>query len=90
VTPNVPPRAPPARRESHVSVGGAPLDPPKIYTMAVPDFMVEGGDDYGMLDGQRMLIGPESATLIALALEDYIKAHSPVAPRVEGRIAIAQ
>src|SRR5262245_5704251 len=82
----VEPRAPAGRRVSDVKVGGADLDPGRAYTLVVPDFMLEGGDGYTMLAGERVLVGRETGTVIAVALENYIKAQREVKPAIEGRI----
>lgn len=73
-----------------VKARGEPLDPNKIYTLAIPDYMLLGGDGYGMFSGQRVLIGPESGNLIVTALEKYAAARREVAPAIEGRITIAR
>jgi 2',3'-cyclic-nucleotide 2'-phosphodiesterase (5'-nucleotidase family) len=83
-------RAPPGRRVSDVRVNGAPLDVKKLYTLAVSDFMLEGGDDYSMFADQHVVVGPETGTLIAVALEKYIAAKGEVNPAVEGRITIVK
>ena len=77
-------------RVSNVRVQNQPLDLNRSYTLAVPDFLLLGGDGYKMLLGQRVLVGPESGTLMSLALEKYIAARKEIAPTVEGRIVIAK
>jgi len=81
-------RAPAGRRVSNVKVGGVALDPGRTYTLVVPDFMLDGGDGYTMLAGERVLVGRESGTVIAVALENYIKSRRNVNPAIEGRINI--
>ena len=80
--------APAGNRVRDVKIGGTPLDPAKRYTVAIPDFLLKGGDSYSMFAGKDVLIDPESGDLIVTALEDYIVASTPLAPRVEGRINI--
>jgi 5'-nucleotidase len=82
-------RAPPGDRIRDVRVGGEPLDPERIYTVAIPDFVLRGGDGYGMFADERVMIGPESGNLMLAALEEHIAGHE-VAPAVEGRILVAQ
>jgi 2',3'-cyclic-nucleotide 2'-phosphodiesterase (5'-nucleotidase family) len=82
-------RAPPGNRVRDVIVNGAPLDPERMYTIAIPDFVLLGGDGYEMFAGQKVLIDQESGILMATALEKYI-AGRDVAPMVEGRISVAQ
>ncbi len=78
----------PGERVVSVTINGEPLDPNKTYTVAVNDYMAHGGDGYVTLANL-----PDSAknfTYVYLtdALYKYIKAHSPIAPKVEGRIII--
>ena len=83
-------RAPAGRRVSDVQVNGVPLDLKKTYTLAIPDFLLDGGDGYAMFAGEHVLVGPETGTLIAVALEKYVAALGEVSPAVEGRITIAR
>jgi 2',3'-cyclic-nucleotide 2'-phosphodiesterase (5'-nucleotidase family) len=82
--------APAGSRVSDVRVGGQPLDPEKIYTVATTDYQLKGGDGYDMFIGQRVLVGPEAGPLIASALEKYVTARVEVAPAVDGRITITR
>ena len=81
-------RAPAGHRLSDVRVNGTPLDPKRMYTLAIADYLLQGGDGYNMFADQRVIVGPESGTLIAVALEKYIEAKRVVAPQVEGRIVV--
>ena len=87
-------RRPGARRPasgcSDVRVNGAPLDPDKTYTVAIPDFVLRGGDDYTMFAGQRVLISPEAGNLIVTALEKYVAGRRRDRPAVDGRITIGR
>jgi 5'-nucleotidase len=80
--------APPGRRVRDVRVNGAPLDPVKTYTVAVPDFMLKGGDGYTMLAGQHVTVGPEAGDLLSSAIQEYVEEHYDIAPKIEGRITI--
>jgi len=79
--------APPGRRVRDVRVGAAPLDLAREYTLALPDFMLHGGDGYTMFAGQKVLVSAEAGPLMAVALENYV-AGKEIAPSVEGRITI--
>ena len=83
-------RAPAGRRVSEVKVNGVALDPNRTYTLAVPDFLLDGGDGYAMLSGERVLVGRETGTLMALALEGYLAARGSVNPAIDGRITITR
>jgi 2',3'-cyclic-nucleotide 2'-phosphodiesterase (5'-nucleotidase family) len=80
--------APLGDRVREVMVQGKPLDPERRYTLAVPDFLLLGGDNYTMFDGQKVLVDPDSGALMVAALQKYIAARGEVAPAVEGRITI--
>jgi len=72
-------------RARDVLVNGTPLDPNRIYTVAVPSFLLEGGDGYDAFKGQRVAIGPESGPTITSAIEQFIRGKE-IAPQVEGRV----
>ncbi len=62
-----------------------PIDPDAIYTVAANDYMRRGGDGYSML--KENAINPyDYGNPLDQVVADYIAAHSPVAPEVEGRI----
>ena len=75
-------------RVHDLRIQGQPVDPNRIYTLALPDFILLGGDGYRMFAGQRVLVGPESGTLISVVLEQFVAARESVAPAVEGRMVI--
>jgi len=81
-------RGPPGNRVSDVRVNSEPLDLNRTYTVALPDFVQKGGDNYLMFAGQRVLVDAQSGDLVVTALEKYIAARRDVAPAVEGRIVI--
>lgn len=65
-----------------VVIEDAPLDPTAFYEVAIP----YGGNSLPGAAGAELLRDLGSATPM---LEDYISAHSPVAPVLEGRFAQA-
>src|SRR5204862_4410182 len=75
-------------RVRDVLVNGKPLDPSATYTLALPDFVLKGGDGYSMFASQKVLIGPESGSLLVSALERYVKEAREISPKVDGRIVI--
>ena len=88
LTMKVNPRAPPGNRVTGVLVNAQPLDLEKTYTVALPDYVLKGGDSYTMFANARVLIGPESGNLIVAALEKYVAAKGTLSPGIEGRITI--
>jgi 2',3'-cyclic-nucleotide 2'-phosphodiesterase (5'-nucleotidase family) len=81
-------KAPPGNRVRDVRVQGQPLDANRTYTLAIPDFVFKGGDNYTMFAGQRVLVGPEAGNLIVSALEKYVAAKGEIAPEIDGRITL--
>ena len=79
---------PAGERVVDVSIGGAPLDPAKVYVVATNDFMARGGDGYDVLAKGTQLITAIDATLMASQVIDYVAAKGTVAPEVEGRIVM--
>jgi 2',3'-cyclic-nucleotide 2'-phosphodiesterase (5'-nucleotidase family) len=82
--------APAGDRVRDVRVQGAPLDLDKRYTVAMPDFVLLGGDGYGMFVSQEVLTRPESGKRMAQALEEYIAARREVSPTLDGRIVVTR
>jgi 2',3'-cyclic-nucleotide 2'-phosphodiesterase (5'-nucleotidase family) len=80
--------APAATRVTNVRIGGVPLDLAKTYTVAMPDFVMNGGDNYAMFPGQKVLVDAQSGDLVVTALEKYVAARGTVSPSVDGRITI--
>ncbi|MBI3493786.1 MAG: 5'-nucleotidase C-terminal domain-containing protein, partial [Acidobacteria bacterium] len=81
-------RGPPDDRVHDVLINGQPLDLNKTYTVATPDFLLTGGDNYSLFPQQRVLVGPEVGGLIVAALEKYVAARREIAPHIDGRIAV--
>ena len=82
------PKRKPGNRVLEVYVNGKPLDPNKTYTCAINDYIGRGGDGYVMFKNAPRIFDERNGKLLAQVVVDYIKAHSPVAPKVEGRIVI--
>ena len=82
--------APAGNRVRDVKVNGAPLDPTRTYSVAIPDYLLKGGDGYTMFAGGKVLIGPETGNLMVSALEKYVTAKGEIAPEIEGRVTVAR
>jgi len=82
--------APAGNRVRDVKVAGVPLDPSRSYTVAIPAYVLKGGDGYTMFAGAKVLIGPEAGNLMVSALEQYVAAKAEIAPAIEGRITIVR
>jgi 2',3'-cyclic-nucleotide 2'-phosphodiesterase (5'-nucleotidase family) len=72
------------RQASNGSCTGAPVDlTAGSYTVAMNDFMGVGGDGYATSPAFSFTSNGE---LMATVLEEYVTAHSPLSPAVQGRI----
>ena len=80
-------RRPPGARLTSVTVGDAPLEDGRTYTLATNDFLARGGDDYRLFRAGEALVNSASGELMAGQLIDHIVAAGTVAPTIEGRIA---
>lgn len=78
ITVTVDPGAPIGKRVVSVEVGGTPLDLGRTYTVAANNFMLAGGNDYGMLAEGRTLVGATDGTLVANVVMSYIRANAPL------------
>jgi 5'-nucleotidase len=87
LTMRVNPDAPSGSRVSDIRIGGVPLDADARYTLALPNYLLLGGDGYSMFEGQRVLIGPELGQPLVQVLERAIDGRE-IAPAVERRIVI--
>ncbi len=76
-------------RVDNVVVNGSPLDVDRTYTLALPDFVMLGGDGYTMFADNRVLIDQSAGTLIVDAVERTLALGSgTIAPATDGRITI--
>jgi 2',3'-cyclic-nucleotide 2'-phosphodiesterase (5'-nucleotidase family) len=80
------PKAERGRRVVEIKVGGAPLDPARVYKVATNEYVAAGGDGFEALKRGRSLIDESAAKLMASQVIDYVAAKGTVAPKVEGRI----
>ncbi len=84
----VDPTAEAGARVSQVMVGGAALEPDKIYTVAVNDYIIGGGDGYAALGGGRVVTNAGGGALLANDVMAYVEKVGTIAPVVEGRITV--
>ena len=80
------PHRPIGQRVLGVEVDGAPLDPAQIYTLAVVDYVVGGGDGITALRDARVLIDAVAAPQLAEVVLDAVIEAGTVSPRVDGRL----
>jgi 2',3'-cyclic-nucleotide 2'-phosphodiesterase (5'-nucleotidase family) len=63
--------------------GGQPLDPHRIYTVVVPDFLASGGDGHEVFKGKAQL---KTGSPLRELIVDTIHQRGVIAAREEGRI----
>jgi 2',3'-cyclic-nucleotide 2'-phosphodiesterase (5'-nucleotidase family) len=80
------PTAPAGSRIATLKIGGADLDPDRLYKVAANDFILGGGDGYGALGGGRVLIDAGNGNLMANDVIDYVAAAGKISVGIEGRI----
>ena len=77
------PASPEGKRVVEATVGGELLDPDKTYRVVTIDYLAGGGDGQEtFLEGTNPTYGDAEVWAAA----QYIRAHSPVDPKVERRI----
>ena len=69
-----------------VEIGGKALDPNARYTVAIPNYVANGGDGHTAFQGAKVLIGAESGPDLATLVLRAIEARQTIAPRIEGRL----
>ena len=75
--------SPPAAGLLGATIGGKPIDPKRVYRINTIDYLATGGDGQtAFTQGKIVSLGDRVADVVA----EYIKTHSPVNPKVEGRI----
>lgn len=79
---------PRGERVISAEIGGMPLDPARMYTLATNDFMARGGDGYAMLRDVKTLIDPLGGQYMAGHVIGFVQRAGTVSPKVEGRIIL--
>jgi 2',3'-cyclic-nucleotide 2'-phosphodiesterase (5'-nucleotidase family) len=80
------PGKPAGKRISKVTIGGKPIDPKKIYRLAINDYMARGGDGYDMLGKAKRLDLPGTSRPLTEVVIDYLKGKGEVAVEPGERI----
>ena len=78
--------AEPGARVSEVMVGGAALDADKLYSVAVNEYILGGGDGFASLGGGKIITDTGGGQLVANDVMRYVEKLGTVKPAVEGRI----
>jgi len=80
------PKREPGRRVVSATVGGRVLEDDGAYTVAVPSYLVRGGDGYTAWARGRALVDGTSGPQVAQIVMDAIVARGAIAPATDGRI----
>lgn len=80
------PTAEPGSRVSSLIIGTDPVDPDKLYKVAVNDYILGGGDGYTSLGGGRIIVAG-GGNLLATDVMNYVEKQGKVAPKVDGRLS---
>jgi 2',3'-cyclic-nucleotide 2'-phosphodiesterase (5'-nucleotidase family) len=73
-----------------VEIGGAPVDPAQIYTVAVVDYVAGGGDGITALRDARVLVDAVSGPQLADVLLEAIASKGSISPSIDGRLTAMQ
>jgi 5'-nucleotidase len=84
------PGLPVGRRIVDASVGNRPLADDAVYTVAVPSYLVRGGDGFTAFARAAIIIGGTSGPQVAQLVLDALTAHGEIAPTIDGRITRAR
>ena len=79
---------PAGERLASVSVGGAPLDDAKIYSIATLDFLTSGGDGYSAFD--RFVSSEATGVLARDLLNECARKHGTVSVPAAGRLKLRE
>lgn len=80
------PKLPIRKRVLSLEVAGRPVQPEKIYRIAILDFLARGGDDYTTFRAAKRVTPDVDAPLLANEVAKYLKSLGVVKTAVEGRI----
>jgi 5'-nucleotidase len=69
-----------------LTVGGAPLDESRQYSVALNGYLAEGRDGYAMFKGLPYLLSPENAPSETSEVIDALARQGSIAPKTDGRI----
>jgi 2',3'-cyclic-nucleotide 2'-phosphodiesterase (5'-nucleotidase family) len=80
------PRRPPGKRIVSIKVGGAPLNPSRIYRITTNDFLARGSDGYEAFGKAKSLLPADDSPLLVNEVTAYLQKLGTVRTGIEGRI----
>jgi len=81
-------KKPIGQRVVSATVNGAPVEPDRVYKVVTNSYLGAGTGDYGVFAAGQDV--EDSYTPLRDAIAAYIRKHSPVDARVEGRIVLVE
>lgn len=76
---------PPGDRITVFKIGGQDVERDRLYRVITTDYLLEGNSGMTKLATYRSEAGAESGILMRDAMVEYVRAHSPLNPRLDGR-----
>lgn len=80
------PDNPPGSRIQSIFYKGKPINPNKMYSLAITEFLYKGGDGYDMLKQSNLLRTSRRSMLVWEITRFYIESIKKISPEIEGRI----
>ena len=71
-----------------VTIGNEKLDENKMYTVALPDYILEGGDGFNIQKNCIVVVTPDSAPKDIEIFINYCKERKEIEVKLEGRITV--
>lgn len=71
-----------------IKVNGKELSNDALFKVALPSFLIKGGDKFPIIEGSKIIVGESEAPEDKLVLTEYCKKLSVIEPKLEKRIVI--
>ncbi|MBL0061494.1 MAG: bifunctional metallophosphatase/5'-nucleotidase [bacterium] len=68
-----------------LEIGGQPVEADKTYRLVTTDYLLEGNSGMEKLSALRSQAAVESGVYMREAIIEYIKSHTPLHPKLDGR-----
>jgi 2',3'-cyclic-nucleotide 2'-phosphodiesterase (5'-nucleotidase family) len=78
----------PGHRIQDVLIQGVPLDLNKCYKVATVDYLLNGGDGYGMFKSGKLLLSPLKKIDLVSTVASYVKQFPIIESHLSGRIQV--
>jgi 5'-nucleotidase/UDP-sugar diphosphatase len=78
------------KRVDDVTIAGSPLDPKKLYKVAISDYLAHGGDDYDMLHRAKIVVDGHEGQLLTQVVADYLRSENTILLQPGSRISRAE